>query len=152
MNSTFVYDRKIIKTISDMALSYKIGRRYISPINNDIKDDIYGDKGVYSTIDDLYKWDKALYENILVKETTISEAYEATTLDNNKTRDYGYGWRIKNDKGIKIIYHNGWWHGYKTSITRFIEDKNTIILLNNTNSHIQGIIEEIKKVLYPREA
>lgn len=151
MNNTFVYDKGFIKSNPNVALSYSVRKKYITPIEDDIKDDIPGDKGVYSTIDDLYKWDRALYNNALVKESTINEAYAAVTLNNNQTRDYGYGWRIKNDNGLKIIYHNGWWHGYKTSITRFIEDKNTIILLNNTNSHIKGIIEDVKKVLYPRE-
>ncbi len=149
MNNTYVYDKKTINTETNRALSYTVRRKYITPISDDIKDDITGDKGVFSTIDDLYKWDKALYDNKLVSESTINQAYELTTLNNNKTGDYGYGWRIKNDKGLKIIYHNGWWHGYKTSITRFIEDKNTIIVLNNTNSHIKGILDDIKKILYP---
>ena len=151
MKNTFVYDKNKINSVVNRAYSYQIGRKYIRPIEEDIKDDIPGDKGVFSTIDDLYKWDKALYANSIVKESTINEAFEAVTLNNNKTKDYGYGWRIKNDKGIKIIYHNGWWHGYKTSITRFIEDKNTIIILNNTNSHIKGIITDIEKVLYKKE-
>lgn len=153
MSHTFLYDKKVIDTVSNRALSYQIykGKKQANwkQIDEDVKDDILGDKGVFSTIDDLYKWDRALYDNRLVSASTINEAYEETTLNNKKTREYGYGWRIKNDKGLKIIYHNGWWHGYKTSITRFIEDKNTIIILNNTNSHIKGIIEDMKKVLYP---
>ncbi len=148
MSNTFVYDKNKINSITNRALSYQVRRRYVDQIEENITDDIPGDKGIFSTVDDLYKWDKALYDNSIVREATINEAYEGVTLNNNKTRDYGYGWRIKNDKGIKIIYHNGWWHGYKTSITRFIEDKNTIIILNNTNSHIMGIISDMEKVLY----
>lgn len=152
MKDTYVYDRYKILQITNRALSYSIGKKYMRTIDDNINDDIVGDKGIFSTIDDLYKWDKALYDNSLVKEATICEAFEAVTLNNNKTRDYGFGWRIKNDNGLKIIYHNGWWHGYKTSLTRFPEDKNTIIILNNTNSHIQGIISDVKKVLYPGQS
>lgn len=152
MENTFVYDRDIINSIPNRTYGYQVGKKYIKPIYDDITDELPGDKGIFSTIDDLYKWDKALYQHILVKETTINEAYQEATLNNNQTCNYGYGWRIKDDNGLRIIYHNGWWHGYKTSITRFIEDRNTIILLNNTNSHIKGIINDVKKVLYPEAA
>jgi CubicO group peptidase (beta-lactamase class C family) len=67
---------------------------------------------------------------------------------------YGYGIRIKNyqDSSKTIWFHNGWWHGYRTSFQMRPKDKVTVIVLSNhihkTTYYTEPIYQTIDEVLY----
>lgn len=63
--------------------------------------------------------------------------------------DYGFGWRFKKIEGKDIIYHNGLWHGFTATYTRIPDNELTIIILNNTNSHVSTIAQQIWKEIAP---
>ena len=94
-------------------------------------DCIYGDKNVYSTVEDMYLWDQALYTNRLVSQATYEEATKPYSLERPSIHNYGLGWRMMTLPNSKIIYHNGWWHGNNTVFTRLVNDTATIIILSN---------------------
>ena len=95
-------------------------------------DDVVGDKGIYSTVEDMLKWDQALYCEKLLKKETIEEAFKGYSNEHKGKRNYGYGWRMVDDgKNPKILYHNGWWHGYNSLFFRRPSDQTTIIMLSN---------------------
>ncbi len=102
------------------------------PIKWDYMDGILGDKGVYSCIDDLNRWDKILYTSTLVKESTLKEAMQPGSKDMIGSRNYGFGWRIKflEDK-TPLYYHGGWWKGYNTYFMRNPKEHSSIIILSN---------------------
>lgn len=130
---------------------YKWGKSY-RKISQNINDATVGDKGIYSTINDLFKWDKALYENKLITEETKQEAYKKVQLKNGNHYPYGFGFRIKEFNNKKVVYHYGKWNGFRTGIVRFVEDTSTIILLNHTNAPgATRITESIQDVLYLSE-
>lgn len=109
-------------------------------------DDVLGDKGIYSTIEDMYKWDQALYSEKLLKKSTIEEAFMGYSNEHKGKRNYGYGWRTIDDgKNPKIIYHNGWWHGYNSLFLRRPADQATIIVLSNkynrSTYHVTGVLD-----------
>jgi CubicO group peptidase (beta-lactamase class C family) len=92
----------------------------------------FGDKNIYSTPEDLLKWDQALYTNQIFDQKTLDEAYTPYSNEKPGIRNYGYGWRMNvYPGGKKIIYHNGWWHGSNTVFIRMIQDSVTIIVLGN---------------------
>lgn len=94
-------------------------------------DGVAGDKGVYSTAEDLLKWDQAWYGNKFLKSSTIKQSYEGQTRGSSG-KDYALGWRTQELSGDrKMVYHNGWWHDYNIVFKRFIEDSLTIIILSN---------------------
>ncbi len=100
-------------------------------------DGVYGDKGIYSTPEDMYRWDQSFYQNKLLDNETVELAYGPCSFEKKGIKNYGLGWRMLCfANGNKIIYHNGWWHGNNTSFYRFIKDNMTIIVLGNrfTNS------------------
>ncbi|MDO9184745.1 MAG: serine hydrolase domain-containing protein [Bacteroidia bacterium] len=111
-------------------------------------DDVVGDKGIYSTVEDLFKWDQALYSDKILKRSTIEEAFTGYSNEHKGKRNYGYGWRLIDEgKGNKVVYHNGWWHGYSTLFYRRLSDQTTVILLSNKyNSNIYHI-EDILSIL-----
>ena len=92
----------------------------------------YGDKNIYSTPEDLLKWDQALYTNQILSKEMLEKAYTPYSNEKPGIRNYGYGWRMNvYPDGRKIIYHNGWWHGNNAVFIRMIQDSVTIIVLGN---------------------
>jgi CubicO group peptidase (beta-lactamase class C family) len=104
-----------------------------SPDEDDIRNGLVGEKGVYSSVIDLYKWDQALYTDVLVKQSTMKEAFECGEVKSGKKIKYGFGWRKVKDHD-DVVYHFGHWRGFKACIIRFTGDKNLIVILNNTGS------------------
>lgn len=100
------------------------------PRKPDLFDGVAGDKGVYSTVEDLLKWDQSWYNQTLLKSSTIQMAYEGQT-KSPSGKDYGLGWRTNTSGNQKMIYHNGWWHNYNIVFKRFINDSTTIIIFSN---------------------
>lgn len=113
-------------------------------------DGVEGDGVVNSTTSDLFKWNEALYTNKLVSKATLEEAFTPGKLNNDSTHNYGFGWFIENDSiHGKIVRHTGSWPGYRTWLIRFVDSKDCIIVLNNTDnpSARTTVGNEIKKRL-----
>lgn len=92
----------------------------------------FGDKNIYSTPEDLLKWDQSMYSNKIFTAQTLQEAFTPYSNEKPGIRNYGYGWRMNvYPNGKKVIYHNGWWHGNNAVFIRMIQDSVTIIILGN---------------------
>ena len=114
------------------------------PVLNDLMrfDGIVGDGNVYSSVEDLYTWDQALYTEKLVKKSTFMEAITPGKLNTGKATGYGFGWFI--DEPNKVVSHTGGWVGFLNSITRHIDKNQTLICLSNgTNWLAQRIVKTI---------
>jgi len=145
MQHTFVYDPAEPKN-PNQAISYK----YNWQIEPDMfADGVYGDKGIYSTVEDLYRWDQSFYQHALLNEKTLNLAYSPYSFEKPGVKNYGFGWRMMNyPDGYKIIYHNGWWHGNNTVFYRFVQDNFTIIILGNKyNSRIYGQTKPVYDII-----
>lgn len=124
MTHSFVFS---IKDTSQYVPTY-IGNR---PYPMDHLDCTYGDKNIYSTVQDMYLWDKALYEHRFVKQVTLDSAFTPQSNERRSMHNYGLGWRLFTNNTDTIIYHNGKWHGTNTSFTRLVKDTAVIIVLGN---------------------
>lgn len=134
MENTFAYDPW--KGLPPNAtISYKYNWA-IEP--NMFADGVLGDKGIYSTVQDLYRWDQSLYQNKFLSNETLELAYGPCSFEKPGVKNYGLGWRMLcYPSGNKVIYHNGWWHGNNTVFYRYIQENFTIIILGNKyNSRI----------------
>ena len=148
MNNSFVHSSSFSNSNKDKLIGYRYSRRRYRTIPKTINDGVVGDKGVYSTSEDLFKWDQALYNNTLVSKETINEAISSFKLRNKYEISYGFGFRIKQRNNKKVAYHHGKWNGFRTSLLRYVEDTNTIIVLNHTSTSLNNsIIREIQNVL-----
>jgi CubicO group peptidase (beta-lactamase class C family) len=126
MSNSYIFSAK---TINKYTPSYNAK---MQPYRIEKYDCIYGDKNVYSTVRDLYLWDKALTEGTFLAPATLEMAYEPKSPTNKYWHNYGLGWRILTKPNEeKLIYHNGWWHGNNTVFTRLIGETATIIILGN---------------------
>ncbi|WP_026728437.1 serine hydrolase domain-containing protein [Flavobacterium denitrificans] len=112
----------------------------------------YAAGSLYSTVEDLYLWDQALYTNKLLSEKSMELIFKPYV----KAWDdsYGYGWGIEevsigNRAKVKITEHGGGINGFNTIISRIPADKNLVVLLNNTGGTVLGEMNEaIRAILY----
>ena len=89
---------------------------------------------LYSTVEDLYTWDRALYTDKLISKDALSRMF--TPVKGN----YGYGWMIGSFAGHKTIRHGGGINGFTSDITRFPDDDACVIVLNNFTTGFTGEI------------
>lgn len=126
MTNTFVY------TLADSGKASKNYDWRGREIPNNTLDLIYGDKNIYSTVEDLLKWDRALSKGLFLKKETLEAAYTPYSNEKPGVKNYGLGWRMDIfPDGKKLIFHTGWWHGNNALFLRLIPEDATIIVLNN---------------------
>ena len=92
------------------------------------------DGALYFTVLDLAKWDAALYTEKLLKRSSLEQMWTPVKLNNGKTYPYGFGWYIREVNGHKNIEHGGAWQGFTTGISRYVDDKLTVVALTNLDS------------------
>jgi CubicO group peptidase (beta-lactamase class C family) len=128
MQDTYVYN--LSDSAKAMTSYYQSGR----PFRMEFLDLVYGDKNIYSTVRDIYKWDQALRSGQLFSKGILDSAYSGYSFEKPGQRNYGLGWRmLLIPNGKKLIYHNGWWHGNRTVFIRMLDENATIIALSNND-------------------
>lgn len=113
----------------------------------------YSAGSLYSTVEDLYVWDQALYRD------GVLPAKSRELMFTPHLENYAYGWVVRKSKApgseraITVIGHGGGIHGFSTLIERIPEDRHVIILLNNTGgTRLEEMSQSIRKVLYGQPA
>ena len=92
------------------------------------------DGALYFTVLDLAKWDAALYTEKLIKRSSLDQMWTPVKLNDGKPYPYGFGWRVAELNGHKLIEHGGSWQGFTTGISRYVGDKLTVVALCNLDS------------------
>lgn len=91
------------------------------------------DGSLYFSIVDLAKWDAALYTEKLLKRSSLEQMWTVAKLSNGQpdSGHYGFGWSIETKHGHHVVEHQGAWQGFKTTISRYVDDKLTVVVLAN---------------------
>ena len=98
---------------------------------------VLGDGGIYTSINDLAKWDQALREHTLLSESEMQPALtpvhvtDGPPTSEGRNVSYGFGWFLDPYKGNRRMWHDGETIGFRTTIQRFVDDQLTIIVLAN---------------------
>jgi CubicO group peptidase (beta-lactamase class C family) len=102
------------------------------------------DGSLYFSIVDLAKWDAALYTEKLLKRSSLEQMWTVVKLNDGKPNsgNYGFGWEITSSHGHRLIDHDGAWQGFKTQISRYVDDKLTVVVLSNLAEANPGKIAE----------
>jgi len=109
------------------------------------------DGSLYVNVLDLAKWDAALYTEKLLKRSSLEVIWTPVTLNDGKPNNgrYGFGWRIGNAGGHRVVEHGGAWQGFSSAISRYVDDKLTVVVLANLAGagsdslahHVAGLYE-----------
>jgi CubicO group peptidase (beta-lactamase class C family) len=148
MTRSFVYDLHKGTSIENRAYGFRQVRGRNSIITDDKLDGPLGDKGIFSSTGDLFKWDQAIYRGELLSPEMWQQAFTPARLNNDTLINYGLGWRLQTYLDKKIVHHPGRWHGFRTSFKRFADDHTTLIILSNNDRNIVSIIEKIQDLIY----
>ena len=114
-----------VNEVPHRAYGYTVGPDGVTNTDQSPWSAVLGDGGIYSSLDDLYKWDQVLYTDKLVSFEMLERAW-TPNLEN-----YGFGWRIDSYRGRKRYHHSGSTSGFRNFIERFPDEKLTIIVLTN---------------------
>lgn len=111
---------------------------------------VMGDKGLYASAMDLYRFDQTLRKGKLLPDSILEKAYTPQHEDLYDYDNYGLGWRInESDPKNRIVWHNGWWKGFRTYFVRLLDRNATIVVLNNTTTGPFLSKEKLIQLLYP---
>ena len=87
-----------------------------------------------STVLDLAKWDAALYTDRILKQSVRDQMWTPVKLNNGTTNPYGFGWELGSVGGHKQVHHGGALPGFRAEISRFVDDKLTVVVLTNSDN------------------
>lgn len=90
---------------------------------------VLGDGGIYSSIDDLAKWDAALYDERLLRAESLQLAFTPATPTDDASIQYGFGWRITGE----TVWHSGETIGFRNVLVRWPKRRLTVVVLTNRN-------------------
>ena len=148
MHNTAVYSKAEYDKIPVDVVGHDRTWRY-SVVQNFL-DGPVGDKGIYSTVQDLFIFDRALRKGKLLSKAWQDSAYTGHNEMSRGHFNYGYGWRTFQGKNDKVVYHTGWWHGFRHIYLRDLKSDVTIVLLSNlTNGSLLQLDELYKMVGMP---
>jgi CubicO group peptidase (beta-lactamase class C family) len=94
-----------------------------------------GAGALYSTVEDLFKWNEAVFNGKVLSEHSMKAAFTPVLLSNGSKPEnakYGYGWALNEYRGQDIIEHSGGLHGFSSQMARYPEENTTVVLLTNT--------------------
>jgi CubicO group peptidase (beta-lactamase class C family) len=132
MDETVAYEQGV-STVHNRAYGYRAGSNGFERKDQSLTSSVLGDGGIYSSVEDLYKWDQALYTNKLVGVEAIKRAFTPVAKTSGASAGYGFGWYIEEYRGMKTVWHYGSTTGFRTAIERFPDRKFTVIVLLNRN-------------------
>jgi CubicO group peptidase (beta-lactamase class C family) len=129
MTNSYVYNPAKAAPKPNQTKGYNVRGRIIG---TGILNGVFGDKGIYSSVEDMFKWDQALYSEKIVKQSLLEQAFLPYSYDERAESEYGFGWRIETlQDGEKIVFHTGWWGGYKSLFLRRLSDHASVVVLSN---------------------
>ncbi len=147
MWDTFVYSPTRQKRGQRQLTAYHRYRRRWEATPETLHEEIHGDKGVYSTAEDMLKWDRALFRCALVPFEQLQEAFSPLTLRNGRHLQYGFGFRIEDNPDDRVVFHYGRWNSFSTCIFRNLDNDYTLILLSNVKKNLDPLQKKIRALL-----
>jgi len=148
MRNSYVYSYQNDTIRKNQLKGYRLyrGWKHIK-IGNTVNDAIVGDKNVYSTLEDLFKWTYGLNSGGLITQESLDLMYTKGETIYGRKVPYGFGFRLdSSDK--KNIYHYGKWNGFSTALTNYLEEDMVVIVLEHTSyNSLKYLNKKIKKIV-----
>lgn len=148
MKNSYVYSYQNDTIRKNQLKGYRLyrGWKHIK-IGNTVNDAIVGDKNVYSTLEDLFKWTYGLNSELLIKQESLELMYTKGETIYGRKVPYGFGFRL-GMRDEKNIYHYGKWNGFSTALTNYLEEDLVVIVLEHTSySSLKYLNKKIKKIV-----
>lgn len=148
MKNTYVFSFQNDTVRKNQLIGYRLyrGWRHLK-IGSTVNDAIVGDKNIYSTSEDLFKWTYALNSGHLLSKESLDLMYTKGKTIYGRKVPYGFGFRMDR-RDEKKIYHYGKWNGFSTALTNYLEDDLVVIILEHTSYNaMKSLNRKIKKIV-----
>ena len=106
------------------------------PYDWDPLDGLVGSGSIYSTVDDLYRYDQALYTDKLVKQALLAEAFQSGILQDGSKTDYGFAFELERWQKRAYVAHSGAWLAFQSDYVRFPKEQLSVFVLLNRSYNI----------------
>ncbi|ADO75246.1 serine hydrolase domain-containing protein [Stigmatella aurantiaca] len=130
MRSTVAHEEGL-SMVPHRAYGYAVGMNGFRPRDQSPTSAVLGDGGIYSSVDELVAWDRALDAHVLVGEATQRLAWMAPALPDGTSARYGFGWFVDDDGGRLRLSHHGETSGFTNAVVKYPEQRLTVIVLTN---------------------
>jgi CubicO group peptidase (beta-lactamase class C family) len=118
----------------------------ITPIYDEV-----GDGGVWTTVEDLAKWDSNFYQPRVGGDEAIQLLLSQATLNNGLKMSYALGLFVEKYHGFVMVSHGGVDPGYRAQMLRFPSERLTVaVLANNPAFDVEGLARQIADVYLPK--
>ena len=130
MNDSFVYSFENDSIKTNQLDGYRLYRGWRhAKIKGTVNDAIVGDKNIYSTSEDLFKWIIGLNSGKLISKESLELMYTKGRTIYGREIPYGFGFRLDTKNDEETIYHYGRWNGFSTAISQYTDSNILIIVL-----------------------
>jgi CubicO group peptidase (beta-lactamase class C family) len=126
MRNTIAFENGV-SVVADRAYGYTMKDSAWTRKDQSITSAVLGDGGIYSSIDDMQKWDAALYDSRLLSDASRKLAFSSHSPTDDPAISYGFGWRITGE----TVWHSGETSGFRNVIVRWPSRKLTVVILSN---------------------
>jgi len=141
LEHTVVYDEQA-ESLSNRAIGYGQDSTI-----TDYRFRTTGGGGIFSNVEDLYKWHKALTSYFILPPDFQEQAYQPSVLNNDSTLYYGFGWNI-DPANPRHVSHGGDLEGFRTFFDRYLDQDIVIILLsNNSSEKLEEMADRIYNIM-----
>lgn len=132
MHQTVAFE-KGLSSVAERAYGHSRTETGFALTDQSLTSAVLGDGGIYSSVEDLTKWDQELYQCRLISRSLRLQSFTPQTLNDGSPLKYGFGWNVEPYHGLATVYHTGSTRGFRNAILRFPDRKLTIIILTNRN-------------------
>jgi CubicO group peptidase (beta-lactamase class C family) len=105
--------------------------------------DVVGDGGVFSTVEDLARWDANFDTGVVGGHDGVRQMQQTATLPDGRSTGYALGLSVGNFAGSRVVSHSGSYGGYRSSYLRFPEDHLSVITLCNVSALSLQLAERV---------
>ena len=135
--------------VSNRAYGYTVDTNGVRRTDQSNTSATLGDGGIYSSVADLAKWNRALERHTLVSATAQRLAWTPGKLADGHETAYGFGWFVERDRGMMRLRHTGESRGFTNAIVLYPERRLTVVVLTNRSDGNTGDIAQRIADLYP---
>lgn len=136
MNATLAYEQDRSE-VANRAIGYRVENAAVIETDQSTTSAVLGDGGIYSSVLDYLKWDRALYPDgrRLVSSETLHLAFSPGQFPDGEPIPYGFGWKFSRHARHRVIFHTGETCGFNTCARRIPDLKALVVVLCNRRGH-----------------
>ncbi len=142
MKATVAFEQGV-STVKNRAFGYDVVEGVFVDADQSVTSAVLGDGGIYTSLQDYFVWDQALMNQQLLPEQTWREAFEPGHLATRQEPiDYGFGWRIRDADGVRVLFHDGRTSGFNNAVRRVPARRLSVVVLTNRAGNHAGAMAD----------